>query len=269
MGDISVFKRYELKYRLTRQQKDKLLKLMKDYMELDSYGRTTICNIYYDTDDFRLIRNSIEKPVYKEKLRVRSYGRCQKDGKVFVELKKKYDSVVYKRRISMSNKAAEMWLASDEECPVDSQIAEEIEYFRHFYKGLKPQVYLSYEREAYFMKDGSDFRVTFDDNILARRDRLSLTEEAGGTALLGNDEVLMELKISYGMPMWMASFLSQEKIFKTSYSKYGTFYQEVIFPEVSAAYTRKRLLNIKPEKTKLKKDKLVLGSNRKGGSIYA
>lgn len=241
MGDTSVFKRYELKYRLTREQKAKVVDLISQYMELDSYGRSSIYNIYYDTDDFRLIRNSIEKPAYKEKLRVRSYGKCTYNGKVFVEIKKKYDSVVYKRRISMGNRAAEMWLTSEEDCPADSQIGYEIEYFRHFYKGIKPQVFLSYEREAYFMKDGSDFRVTFDDNIMARRDRLSLTEEADGTPLIGEDEVLMELKISAGMPIWMARFLSEEKIFKTSYSKYGTFYQKVIYPEIKSSFSGEKI----------------------------
>ena len=232
MGDITTFKRYELKYKLTLDQKERLLKIMDDFMELDQYKRTTICNIYYDTEDFRLIRNSIEKPIYKEKLRVRSYGKARESSKVFVELKKKYDSVVYKRRITMGNQAAEMWLTSDENCPVDSQIAQEIEFFRHHYKGIRPQVFLSYEREAYYMKDGSDFRVTFDENIMARRDRLSLTEEAGGTSLLPDGYTLMELKISKGMPLWMADFLAKEKIYKTSYSKYGTYYTNVILPEM-------------------------------------
>jgi len=233
VGDINVFKRYEYKYLITVRQKEKILDEIFKYMKLDSYGRSAICNIYYDTDDFRLVRNSIEKPLYKEKLRVRSYGKAKENGKVFIELKKKYESVVYKRRLSMSNSAAEKWLASSEYCQTDSQIGDEIEYFRHFYKGLKPQVFLSYEREAYFMKDGSDFRVTFDDNIFARSDRLSLTEDPGGYPLLENDQVMMELKISAGMPIWMASLLAEEKIFKTSFSKYGTYYQEVIYPKLS------------------------------------
>lgn len=240
MGDTNVFKRYEYKYILTLSQKERLLEIMDQYMKLDSYGRSSICNIYYDTGDFRLIRNSIEKPVYKEKLRVRSYGRCTDDGKVFVELKKKYDSVVYKRRLSMSNKDACDWLSGNESASDDSQIGREIEYFRHFYDGIRPQVFLSYEREAYFMKDGSDFRVTFDDNIMARRDRLSLTEAAGGEMLLDEGTVMMELKISAGMPIWMSQFLSAEKIYKTSFSKYGTYYQKYIFPEAMATYSPER-----------------------------
>ena len=258
MGDISIFKRYELKYKLTMEQKEKILELMSDFMDIDEYGRTTICNIYYDTDDFRLIRNSIEKPIYKEKLRVRSYGKAKENSKVFVELKKKYDSVVYKRRLSMSNSGAEMWLSSEDECPVDSQIAQEIEYFRHHYEGLKPKVFLSYEREAYFMRDGSDFRVTFDDNIMARTDRLSLCENAGGTSLLQEGYVLMELKISAGMPIWMANFLSKEKIYKTSYSKYGTYYTQVIQPEMfGEAARRKQVVKYVPERLQGKEKNTV------------
>ena len=96
MAFQTVFKRYELKYMLTLEQKEKILKAMSPYMELDKYGRTTIRNIYFDTDDYRLIRRSIEKPVYKEKLRIRSYSQAEPQGTVFVELKKKYEKVVYK-----------------------------------------------------------------------------------------------------------------------------------------------------------------------------
>ena len=268
MSDITVFKRYELKYQMTLKQKEKLLRIMSEYMEIDQYKRTTIQNIYYDTPDFRLIRTSLDKPLYKEKLRVRSYGKAADDGKVFIELKKKYDSVVYKRRISMSNRAAEMWLEMEGECAPDTQIAEEIEYFRNHYKGLKPQVFLSYEREAYYMKDGSDFRVTFDDHILGRRDHLSLTEDAWGTPILPEDRVLMELKVSAGIPMWMGHFLSEEKIVKTSFSKYGSYYEKVIYPESNAAARSREYRTLfMPE------HKMSFGTagmtQIKGGSLYA
>ena len=228
MAYQAVFKRYELKYMLTTAQKEALLQVMEQYMALDQYGRTTIRNIYFDTDNYRLIRRSIEKPLYKEKLRIRSYRKTEKKDKVFVELKKKYDGVVYKRRLSMPLQAAMDWVCDGANQP-DSQIGREIEYFRNFYGGLHPAVYLSYEREAYFSKDGSDFRVTFDDNIFARQDRLSLTEEPGGNALLPDGMVLMEVKTSGAIPLWMTRYLTENKIFKTSFSKYGTAYQTMIF----------------------------------------
>lgn len=228
MADQAVFKRYELKYMLTTAQKEALLQVMAPYMALDKYGRTVIRNIYFDTDNYRLIRRSIEKPMYKEKLRIRSYRKAEKKDKVFVELKKKYDGVVYKRRISMPLQQAMDWICDGAGAP-DTQIGREIEYFRNYYTGLRPAVYLSYEREAYYCKDGGDFRVTFDDHVYARQDRLSLGEEADGQTLLPEGMVLMEVKTSGAIPLWMVKHLSENRIFKTSFSKYGTAYQTMIF----------------------------------------
>lgn len=232
MAYQSVFKRYELKYILTREQKQRIVEAMEPYMELDEYGRTTIRNIYFDTEDYRLVRRSIEKPEYKEKLRIRSYFRAEKGTKVFVELKKKYKKVVYKRRISLSEEEAMSWVCGEEQCTKNTQISNEVDYFISYYKNLRPAVFLSYEREAYFAKDGSDFRVTFDDNILCRQKDLSLEAEVYGTPLLEEDMVLLELKCSGGIPMWMTHVLSQERIYKTSFSKYGTAYKKMIFPKL-------------------------------------
>ena len=228
MAYQAVFKRYELKYLLTTAQKEAMLQVMAPYMALDQYGRTTIRNIYFDTENHRLIRRSLEKPMYKEKLRIRSYRKAEADSKVFVELKKKYDGVVYKRRISMPYQRAMEWICHGTGVP-DSQIGREVEYFRKYYQDLRPAVYLSYEREAYFSRDGSDFRVTFDDCIYAREDRLSLSEEPGGCRILPEGFVLMEVKTSGAIPLWMTKHLTNERIFKTSFSKYGTAYQTMIF----------------------------------------
>lgn len=228
MAYQAVFKRYELKYLLTAAQKEELLLVMAPYMALDQYGRATIRNIYFDTENYRLIRRSIEKPMYKEKLRIRSYRKAENKDKVFVELKKKYDGVVYKRRISMPQQQAMDWICNGIGVP-DSQIGREIEYFRNYYTGLHPAVYLSYEREAYYCKDGGDFRVTFDDHIYARQDRLSLGEAPDGKALLPEGMVLMEVKTSGAIPLWMTKHLTEKRIFKTSFSKYGTAYQTMIF----------------------------------------
>ena len=230
MAYQTVFKRYELKFLLTKAQKEAVLAAMAPYMSLDKYGRTLICNLYFDTDDYRLIRRSIEKPVYKEKLRIRSYGVASGDSTVFVELKKKYDSVVYKRRLSMSERDALEWLLSNGERP-RSQISDEIDYFLSYYKNLHPTVFLSYEREAYYSNDKSDFRVTFDENILGRTSDLSLSFGAYGEPLLDEDKTLMEIKCSSAIPLWMVRILSSERIYKTSFSKYGTMYQNIIFPK--------------------------------------
>lgn len=239
MAFQTVFKRYELKYMLTRQQKEKILLVMEPYMQLDKYGRTTIRNIYYDTEDYLLVRRSIEKPVYKEKLRIRSYSSVGADDGVFVELKKKYESVVYKRRISLPLSKAVSWIARETTCPQNSQISAEIDYFADHYKGIRPAVFLSYEREAFFAKDGTDFRVTFDDTILCRQEALSLSAPIYGERIIPEENVLMELKCSGGIPIWMVRALSEEKIYKTSFSKYGTAYQQLIFPQQKTNYKLK------------------------------
>ncbi len=237
MASQTVFKRYEYKYMITEAQKNAVLEVIEPYMKLDKYGVTTIRNIYYDTDTYLLIRRSIEKPTYKEKLRVRSYGPATEDSKVFVELKKKYKSVVYKRRVSLQCREAMDWIARKNHCHKHNQICNEIDYFIDHYETLHPTVFLSYEREAYFTKKPSDFRVTFDENILVRQDDLYLTSEVYGTPILPEGKRLMEIKCSGGIPLWMTEVLSKEKIYKTPFSKYGTAYKTLIFPELHDLFT--------------------------------
>ena len=232
MAFQTVFKRYELKYMLTLAQKEKVLAAMEPYMKIDKYGRTTIRNLYYDTDTYLLIRRSIEKPAYKEKMRIRSYSQADANSTVFVELKKKYKHVVYKRRISLPYKEAVTWLSGERHTDKHTQISNEIDYFLGYYGTLHPTVFLSYEREAYYSTDGSDFRVTFDDTILCRQEDLSLESEVYGTPILPEGKVLMEIKCSGGIPLWMTKILSEEHIYKTSFSKYGTAYQTMIFPRL-------------------------------------
>ena len=232
MAFQTIFKRYELKYMLNKEQKTKVLEAIKPYMELDQYGRTTIRNIYFDDNTYRLIRRSIEKPVYKEKLRIRSYAKATDDSIVFVELKKKYKGVVYKRRISLPEQTAMNWVCDRIDFGTNSQISKEIDYFLDYYQNLKPTVFLSYEREAYYSKCGDDFRVTFDENILFRQEDISLKSEVYGTPILDNDKVLMEIKCSGGVPLWMTKILSENKIFKTPFSKYGTAYKNIIYPKL-------------------------------------
>lgn len=227
MTQQMVFKRYELKYLMTRTQRDAILSAMEPYMVLDEYGHSSIRNIYFDTPSFRLIRQSLESPVYKEKLRVRSYGRASAEDNVFVELKKKYQSVVYKRRLCLVQKQADACLAGSLLLP-DTQIGGEIAYALSYYQTLQPTVFLSYEREAFYAKDGGDFRITFDENIRYRQKELTLDSDAWGSPLLQPDQVLMELKTPGGIPLWMAQALSGQHIFKTSFSKYGAAYQDIM-----------------------------------------
>lgn len=221
------FKRYELKYLMNRQQKENMLRSMEEHMKLDRYGRTTIRNIYFDTDTYQLIRRSLEKPAYKEKLRVRSYDPASGDTPVFVELKKKYQNIVYKRRLVCPEAEVMKHFCSGMPLPDDSQIGNEIRYFWKYYKTLHPVVFLSYEREAYYALDGSDFRVTFDENILYRENDLSLGSAIYGTSILDEGQTLMEIKTPGGIPLWMSETLTRNHLYKISFSKYGTAYQQI------------------------------------------
>ena len=228
MNYQTVFKRYELKYLLTQAQRAQLLRAMSPYMALDSFGHSTLRNIYFDTDSYRLARRSIEQPAYKEKLRLRGYGEGDGDSTAFVELKKKYDSVVYKRRLSLPEGRAMSWLCGGSGTPDGSQIAGEIDYLLEYYESIHPVVFLSYERDAYYSRDGGDFRMTFDENIVGREEELELWSDIWGAPLLGGDRVLMEIKTSGGIPLWLSAFLTERGIYKTSFSKYGAAYQNLI-----------------------------------------
>lgn len=227
MGFQATFQRYEIKYLLTRTRKQAILEAMQPYMQLDRYGRTTIRNIYYDTENYRLIRRSLEKPAYKEKLRIRSYQKAGPEDPVFVELKKKYKDVVYKRRLTLPEAQAMESFRYGLPLPIRSQIADEVEYFRAFYGRLRPAVFLSYEREAFYALDGGDFRLTFDENILYRESNFSLGSQAYGIPLLGQGQTLMELKTAGGLPLWMSHALNRIQVYHSSFSKYGMAYQRM------------------------------------------
>lgn len=226
MSYQTVFKRYEIKYLISKSQQEEIKSKMSAHMNYDKYGKSTICNIYFDTPSFLLIRRSIEKPIYKEKLRLRSYGVATGDSTVFLELKKKYNSVVYKRRMDMSEKIAMGYLCESKPI-VNTQITREIDYFRNQYENLQPAVFLSYEREAFYSKEDSDFRITFDENILWRDYELSLCAGVYGEPILDEGQVLMEIKTGASLPLWMVSILSENQIYKTTFSKYERAYRRI------------------------------------------
>lgn len=227
--EICIFKRIEKKYRLTQQQKDSLIKLIGDYLTPDSHGKSTICSLYLDTPDFLMIRNSIEakeeSKAYKEKLRLRSYGTPNAETKVFLEIKKKYKGVVYKRRVSMSLENAEIYIDSGLK-PFDSQIMSEIDYTMNFYNHPKPSMLIAYEREAYYVKALPNLRLTFDSSVRYRETDLSLENGTEGTKIIPDGTFLLEIKTDGAMPLWLSHALDQCSIRPVSFSKYGTAYRE-------------------------------------------
>ncbi len=235
------FERYEKKYFLTPEQyillKDKIIENIKP----DDYPQYTLCNIYYDTEDFRLIRKSLEKPIYKEKLRLRSYGVPENDTRVFVEIKKKFDGVVYKRRVMMPVSETRTFLGQ-ENFENGHQISNEIAYFQHLYKA-KPKVFIAYDREAYRGMENPDLRITFDTNLRYRLRNLDLCAGDYGDPIVDTDKILMEIKIPGACPLWLSSILSELKIYPTSFSKYGECYKRHILNQNKKIFSKEALLS--------------------------
>ena len=262
MGSANnLFKRIEKKYLLSGEKYELLTTALADYIEPDEYPHSTICSMYYDTPDFKLIRASIEKPLYREKLRVRSYGVPTRDSNVFVEVKKKYDGVVYKRRLKMELGELEDYLNErtepihflekisnerepgsreelegdprgdarrEKEAFIDNQIYHEINYFLDHYGNLQPMMFLSYERDAFFAKDDRDLRITFDSDITYRRDDLRLEDGVFGKKLIQPDQHLMEIKVPGAMPLWLSHILDRLEIRSSAFTKYGNAYKQEI-----------------------------------------
>ena len=228
----SCFKRYEKKYLLTRRQYEAMRFGMMQHMKPDEHPSYSICNIYYDTENYDLIRASLEKPVYKEKLRMRSYGVPGCRDSVFVEIKKKYDDVVYKRRVTMEMRSAERYLRGVRGGD-GSQISREIDWFLRLYRP-EPKVFIAYDREAYASADGGELRITFDTALRARSSDLDLRLGDHGMPLLDDDRILMEIKIPGTAPLWLAHLLSENGIFPTSFSKYGAYYKQFVLGGKSA-----------------------------------
>lgn len=221
------FKRYEMKYLLTENQYKMFLKEISKYLKPDEYGESTNCSLYYDTDNWDLIRKSIEKPVYKEKLRVRSYGVPKDSDQVFVELKKKYDGVVYKRRTTISAKHSYDYLDGKEYLLAESQIGNEISWFQQRYHA-KPKVYIAYDRTSFAGIENSELRITFDKNIRFREYALDLRKGDYGEMMLPPGMVLMEIKIPGTAPLWLAHLLAKIDAKPSSFSKYGNYYKEYV-----------------------------------------
>ena len=224
-GYKGVFERREKKYLLSKAQYLALRARLDEFMEVDAFGKSTILNIYYDTPDYHLIRRSIEKPVYKEKLRLRCYGIPEEDGTAFLELKKKMKKVVYKRRVAMPYTQAVRFLKEMDPKACRSQIERELVYCGKLYKDLAPRMVIAYDRIAMAGKQDPELRITFDTNLRWRDSDLDLRHGGYGRQLLEEGQVLMEVKIQGAMSLELARIFSELAIFPTSFSKYGNAYR--------------------------------------------
>lgn len=233
---ISTFARKEIKFLLDIDQHEELMKTILEYMQPDEYCKDGkeygIYNIYFDTSDDYLIRTSLAKPYFKEKLRLRSYySPALPENGVFLEIKRKIGGIVTKRRVHMTFKQSQEYLTSRKRPPsrkyIYDQVFDELDVFLDHYL-VTPKQYISYQREAFFGKDDSDFRLTFDRKITERRYDLSLDKPSYGNCVLDANQRIMEIKISNSIPEWLIHELSRLKIYKTSFSKYGKAYENYV-----------------------------------------
>ncbi len=226
MNIQTVFERTEKKYILTLIQRNTLIKKIAEHIRPDEYGESTVNSLYFDTDDDRLIRTSLDKPLYKEKLRLRSYSTPKTDSYVFLEIKKKFDGVVYKRRETLSYSDAMNYITS-RSLPVRSQIMNEIDWAMNHYEGLRPKMFIAYDRTAFYSRDDRELRITFDRNPRFRTEELDLAKGSYGERILSPELCIMEIKALNTMPLWLTKALNELKIFPGSFSKYGTAYTKL------------------------------------------
>lgn len=225
------FERIEKKYWLSAEQYKAILLLLEKNMIRDERGVTQICNIYYDTPDFALIRRSIERPLFKEKLRLRSYGIPSEFDEVFVEIKRKFNGVGYKRRIKVPFFEAKKLLRGEPVGCGDLQTENELLEFVRRYRP-KPVVYLTYRRFAMTARDDPSLRVTFDSALQYRLTDPEDPTEYGLQPIMADDSaVLMEIKALGAVPLWLAAEMSRLKIYQAPFSKVGACYTRHIAPQ--------------------------------------
>ena len=234
-GPIVVMQRYELKYIVTAQQRAFFERELEGHMQVDRYGETPIASLYYDTPDFRLIRTSIEKPAFKEKLRLRSYGLADDTSPVFLEMKRKAYGVVYKRRVQTTIPLVKRFFDGDADICAEGQINTELTYFRDLYKDLAPACMVIYDRTAFF-EPGGDLRLTMDRDPRYRMEDLDLRISMDGTPLLDEGCSILEIKVQQAMPLWLTDILSRGRIYKTGFSKYGEAYKEQVMSRKDRFY---------------------------------
>ena len=248
---ISTFQRREVKFLLSKEQFEKLLPVVHEHMNPDKFcvdGKEYgIYNLYYDTPDNLLIRRSIDKPYYKEKLRLRSYySPAAPDASVFLEVKKKICGIVTKRRVAMTLIDAEAYIQTRVkpyyERFIDRQVIKELAVFLNFYESIQPRQYISYQRAAFFGKDDPEFRLTFDRQITARRYDLSLSKPSYGEQIILPDQRLMEVKVPGSLPLWMSQALSELEIRKVSFSKYGNASKNFIRDSIAETQNERKII---------------------------
>ena len=220
----NIFKRVEEKYLLTKELQYQLLEEINSHIKKDKYFKSSIYNIYFDTKDNDLIINSLNKPLFKEKIRLRSYKIPKLDDEVFLEVKEKYKGIVGKRRVKLKLQDFYNYL-ENHKYDNKNQIMKEINYYFEFYD-LIPKIYIAYDRISYQGIEDSNLRITIDSNLRSRNEDLRLELGDVGKRYSNKDYYIMEIKTLGAIPLWLVRALSELKIYPISFSKYGKIYEK-------------------------------------------
>lgn len=224
--------RYENKYVITDKKKDIILPSLLRYMEFDKYcvgdKDYPIYSLYFDTKNNDVVRRSVQKPYYKEKLRLRSYKLNPNDNDtVFLEIKKKIGGIVNKRRVVLTYKQAVNFIKYGKVpqlSGIQKQIMNEICYYISLHP-IEKTVLIHYDRNALFGKDDKSLRITFDRNLTADGNTDILHTENEGNFIVVPDTRIMEIKISGATPIWLSEILTENHIYRSSFSKFGRNFQ--------------------------------------------
>jgi SPX domain protein involved in polyphosphate accumulation len=217
------FKRVEQKYLLTEEKYLAIQSMIEQYFLQDKYYFSKIYNLYFDNDNFDSIINSLEKPLYKSKIRLRSYGEAKQDEYLFLEMKQKYEGTVYKRRLNLTLKEFEDYINKGIFPKKKKQIMKEIDY-QIKYHHLHPAIFVAYDRYSYYSKDDENFRITFDYNLRGRLKNLKLKDNKDNQPYFEENMYIMEVKSLSGLPLWFSKELSKQQIYPCSFSKVGNIY---------------------------------------------
>lgn len=228
MAYANTFKRREMKFLLDEERYEKIRQAVSEFMTEDEFGLHTIMNIYLDNRNNDLIRSSLGKPIYKEKVRLRCYGtKAEDDSEAFLEIKKKYRGLTYKRRFEGKYKELHDYITDGIKPETRGQVFEELDYLIGR-MSLKPKIVICYDREAFYGNDDREFRVTFDGAIRYRRNDLDLRSGDSGAYLMTQPFRVMEVKSVGAIPMQLVRVLSEMKVYHGSFSKYGSIYSSEV-----------------------------------------
>lgn len=197
------------------------------YDKFGDQGNYKIVSLYFDSDDHIIYNQTLNNSRFRQKLRLRIYENATLDDDAFLEIKQKYNRVVNKRRTTLKLRDVYDYLEKSNFQTINvsnSQIMSEIDSFKNLYQ-LRPELIISYERQALIGIEDPDLRITFDYNLRCRKDTLRIENGSQGMNFVDPNLVILEVKVSHSVPLWLSRLLSHHACLRKSVSKYCTSFE--------------------------------------------